>query len=237
MKKHLILVLASLFFCVFSFAQTKDVVYLKNGSVIKGHVVEFVPNGNIKIQTADGSIFVYGASEVEKIKKEEPSPIESEGSVAVNKNTNDVVFEWEHHKMLIVKNGKVMSSYSYKKDKETMENFMGELESKRFRTGHIMEMSGICATAAGLVPFITSLFVRDSSTYLGLAIPGCILLASGVPLWICGHFKQVHSVLSCNERAANFPQISLYPSIQPMTNFCSTGKQDLSVGATLAFRF
>ena len=47
-----------------------EVVYLKNGSMIRGTVLELVPNGSLKIQTADGSVFVYTMQEVEKITKE-----------------------------------------------------------------------------------------------------------------------------------------------------------------------
>ena len=55
-----------------SFAQTVvDVVYLKNGSVIRGTIVEQVPGESLKVQTADGSIFVYTLDEVEKMTKEE----------------------------------------------------------------------------------------------------------------------------------------------------------------------
>ena len=50
---------------------TVDVVYLKNGSVIRGMIIEQVPNESLKIQTRDGSVFVYAISEVEKITKEE----------------------------------------------------------------------------------------------------------------------------------------------------------------------
>lgn len=49
----------------------EDVVYLKNGSVIHGTVVEQVPNVSIKIKTADGNLFVFRIEEVEKITKEE----------------------------------------------------------------------------------------------------------------------------------------------------------------------
>lgn len=47
-----------------------DVLYLKNGSVIRGIIIEQIPNLSIKIQTMDGSIFVYKMEEVEKITKE-----------------------------------------------------------------------------------------------------------------------------------------------------------------------
>ena len=49
--------------------QMVEVVHLKNGSVIKGEVVQMTPNKTIKIETADGSIFVYELNEVEKMTK------------------------------------------------------------------------------------------------------------------------------------------------------------------------
>jgi hypothetical protein len=47
-----------------------DVVYLKNESVIKGMIIEQVPNMSLKIQTNDGSVFVYKMDQVQKITKE-----------------------------------------------------------------------------------------------------------------------------------------------------------------------
>lgn len=47
-----------------------EVVYLKNGSVIRGVIIEQIPNSSLKIQTADGSIFAYPIQEVERITKE-----------------------------------------------------------------------------------------------------------------------------------------------------------------------
>jgi len=47
-----------------------EVVYLKNGSIIRGVIIEQVPNSSLKIQTSDGSIFAYSIDEVEKITKE-----------------------------------------------------------------------------------------------------------------------------------------------------------------------
>ncbi|MBN1181613.1 MAG: hypothetical protein JXB49_04940 [Bacteroidales bacterium] len=48
----------------------RDVVYTKSGSVVKGVIIEQVPNVNLKIQTADGNIFVFDYSDIEKITKE-----------------------------------------------------------------------------------------------------------------------------------------------------------------------
>jgi hypothetical protein len=56
-------------------AQTyQEMVYLKNGSIIKCVVLEEIPGKTIKLQTADGSIFVYKMDEVERITKELKAP-------------------------------------------------------------------------------------------------------------------------------------------------------------------
>ena len=47
------------------FAQNmQDVVHLKNGSIIRGTIIEQVPNQSITIETADGSLFVFAIDEV-----------------------------------------------------------------------------------------------------------------------------------------------------------------------------
>jgi hypothetical protein len=68
-----ILLLISILLCMASLRaqnSTRDVVFLKNGSIVKGSIVELIPSLSVKIQTADGSIFVYAMAEIEKIEKE-----------------------------------------------------------------------------------------------------------------------------------------------------------------------
>ena len=48
----------------------EEVVYLKSGSIIRGIIVEQVPNKQIKIQTKDRNVFVFSMDEIEKITKE-----------------------------------------------------------------------------------------------------------------------------------------------------------------------
>lgn len=47
-----------------------ETVYLKNGNVIKGDIVEFQPNKSIKMETADGSLFVFEYKDIEKVTRE-----------------------------------------------------------------------------------------------------------------------------------------------------------------------
>lgn len=74
--KRLSIILAFLFaIAQWSFSQNnmQEVVYLHNGSIIKGVIIEQIPNVSLKIQTSDGSIFVCNIDEVEKITKESMS--------------------------------------------------------------------------------------------------------------------------------------------------------------------
>lgn len=76
MKRHLTLALivvsTTIVFPLISKAQSNliDVVYLKKGSIIKGIIVEQVPGQTVKLQASDGSIFVFEASEIEKMTRE-----------------------------------------------------------------------------------------------------------------------------------------------------------------------
>jgi hypothetical protein len=47
-----------------------DVVYLKNGDVRKGTIIENTPNDYIKIETSDGSIFTIKYADIQKMTKE-----------------------------------------------------------------------------------------------------------------------------------------------------------------------
>jgi hypothetical protein len=49
---------------------TQDVIYLKNGGIMRGSIMEMVPDKYIKIKTNDGNVFVYQTTEIEKIVQE-----------------------------------------------------------------------------------------------------------------------------------------------------------------------
>ena len=70
------LLLTFIFCCVLSpranAEELEEVVYLKNGSIIHGIIIEQVPNQSLKIQTKDGNLFVITLDEIQKITKEAP---------------------------------------------------------------------------------------------------------------------------------------------------------------------
>ena len=53
--------------------QLEDVIYLKNGSIIRGIVIEHVPDTHISIQTREGNLFVYEIGQIDRIMKEPTS--------------------------------------------------------------------------------------------------------------------------------------------------------------------
>lgn len=65
-------VIIIIFSVTLSFGQGdyNDIVYLKNGSIIRGVIIEQVPNESIKIKTIDGNVFVFQLSEIDKITKD-----------------------------------------------------------------------------------------------------------------------------------------------------------------------
>ena len=69
-----------------AFAETIDIVRLKNGDVIKGVIVETIPNKAIKIETTDGRIIVYTFDEIEKMTKENSRKPETEVKMVKLKN-------------------------------------------------------------------------------------------------------------------------------------------------------
>ena len=72
MKKHLIsLILLTIIILPVSAQKIKDALYLKNGSVIYGKLLEISEN-KYRIQTSDGSLFNFQADEVDKFLKETP---------------------------------------------------------------------------------------------------------------------------------------------------------------------
>lgn len=73
MKKQLTFLLI-LLISIYAFSQEtqyEDVIYLKNGSVIRGMIIEQIPDSTLKIQTPNKSVLMFKYDEIQKIAKEE----------------------------------------------------------------------------------------------------------------------------------------------------------------------
>lgn len=88
--KHLFLTLCAIVcFVLSAHAQNyEDVVYLKNGSIIRGIIVEQVPNESIKIETRDGNLFFYRIDDIQKMTKELPYQWQRHSSSDMSKKGN-----------------------------------------------------------------------------------------------------------------------------------------------------
>jgi uncharacterized protein (TIGR02145 family) len=67
-------------------AQTTDVVYLKNGSVIKAKILEHKIGESLKIETSDGSVYMYNSDEILKITKDPVAATNSQRQPATATN-------------------------------------------------------------------------------------------------------------------------------------------------------
>lgn len=72
--KNLLVLLAAVI-CGATSVLGQDILYLKNGSIIKGELLKVVPNGQIQIQQSDGSILSYNSIDAIMINKEDSNRI------------------------------------------------------------------------------------------------------------------------------------------------------------------
>jgi len=86
----LLLLMAILTAATANAQQLQDVVYLTNGSVIRGTLIEQVPK--VKIRTSDGSLWVFDNNEIDKITSE-PAVQNNNNNVQIQQYS-DPVNEW-----------------------------------------------------------------------------------------------------------------------------------------------
>lgn len=166
MKKLLLsLVLALSSLVMFAQNNMHEVVYLKNGSVIKGVILEQVPNESIKVQTADGSIFVYPMADVEKISKEvTETQVQQSTSISINglmeRDGRDLVIRGRE-----LSDSELMTLLSY----EGYETYMSA--RKQFNTGNGFLIPGWITFGSAMTLAFVSGFTGDDE----LMIPAYVL--------------------------------------------------------------
>lgn len=84
--KKLLLLAVMLIVSMSVFSRTcLETVYLKNGSIIKGVIVEYQPEKSVKILTADNSVFVCNVGDIEKVTREPIDVVSTKGYLAPQK--------------------------------------------------------------------------------------------------------------------------------------------------------
>ncbi|MBP5526250.1 MAG: hypothetical protein J6Y11_11695 [Paludibacteraceae bacterium] len=80
--KKILMFAVMLISSISAFSQSfSELVYLKNGSVIKGDIVELLPDSLIKIEVADGSVYAFEYKEIEKISRDSRNVVMSKKNV------------------------------------------------------------------------------------------------------------------------------------------------------------
>ncbi len=78
--KKIIGLIIGIFITTTIFSQElQDVVYLKNGSIIKGCIISQVPNEYIIIKTSDGQLYTFNFPQIEQIEKTQVTEIDGYG--------------------------------------------------------------------------------------------------------------------------------------------------------------
>lgn len=84
--KKLLLLVVMLIASMSVFSRTSpETVYLKNGSIIKGVIVEYQPEKSLKILTSDNSVFVCNVDDIEKVTREPIDVVSTKGYLAPQK--------------------------------------------------------------------------------------------------------------------------------------------------------
>jgi hypothetical protein len=72
MKKHILGFIILFMMLPVTAQKAKDVLYLKNGSMIYGKLIEIIDD-QYKMRTSDGSVLIFSSGEVEKFAKDTPA--------------------------------------------------------------------------------------------------------------------------------------------------------------------
>lgn len=171
MRKWIVLFVC-LFLSLCAFAQQwVDVVSLKNGSVIRGTILEQIPGKSLKIQTAGGSLFVFKMEEVKSITKEQISgAVQSSQSMpAFSPSLGNGRMEYSRGDFSL--NGKELTENEIRQlvgDEIFTQTYEGAVKQRKL--GKVLTISGGAAAGGGLAVMAigllgSTLFVTDTYYY------------------------------------------------------------------------
>ena len=222
-------------FCIVFFTNAQsDVLYLKNGSIIKGSVLEMDPSNGVKIQTSDGSLFVYSISEVDRVSKdnllnreESANKVKTYGQIERDKSS----FRWKE-------TGAFLTSEEYRMifDDELYDTFQGA--HSQFNTGRTFMGIGIGCLAVACISMVAGAKEKNKRA-MEADFALAQLFAFGADVGICLGcvFKGIgKGRLNWIERTYNSGRI--YSSnIYFSPSLMLTAQKEFGLGATLTFSY
>lgn len=171
MRKILALFICLLFsLCAFA-QQWVDVVSLKNGSVIRGTILEQIPGESLKIQTADGSLFVFKMGEIKSITKDQVSGAVQSPNSTFSSSPSFGNGRMEYSRGDFSLNGKELTENEIRQlvgDEIYTQTY--ESAVKQRKLGKVLTISGGAAAGGGLIIMAigvlgSTLFVTDTYYY------------------------------------------------------------------------
>lgn len=236
--KKILLFFVALTFTSILYAQSEDVLYLKNGSIIRGSVVEVDPTNGVKIQTTDGSLFVFSMAEVDHISKDQNinRGISSNGTIRkIDRHMSN--FYWED-----TKKGLTSEEYSSILDDNLYDTFYSA--RKQFKTGKALIYTGAVFTTVATLCYASYLsseyYVYNFSTSYDESKLGLFYLTAGAAdaCFLIGFiFKGIGKGRlewvkdTYNSERSYSSTINFSPSLMMTT------QKDLGLGASVVFNF
>ena len=231
--KRLILLFTFFSFALLSYAQS-DVLYLKNGSIIKGSVLEMDPSSGVKIQTSDGSLFVYSLSDVDHVSKDNVTKgdngiakVKAYGQIERDKGN----FYWKDTRKNLTS-----EEYAMILDDELYDTFQSA--HRQFNTGRTFMGIGLGCLAVACISIVAG---ANESTKQAMEEDFAIaqLFAYGADVGIClgcvfkgigkGRLNWVKNTYNSGKSFSS--NIQLSPSLM------MTAQRDYGFGATVSLSF
>lgn len=232
--KRTVIVCLLLLMAAFASAQETDILYLKNGSVIRGTVVEMNPTENVKIKTEGGNIFSYSISEVLKLEKdngefEDPSNTRADDRYLIKKGKN-LRFENTPKHAIYEEDLVSLLGYEYY-------NTYSEAWKQVSRGNDFLIAAGVSVASAIACFALSAGTDNDKLEYeyfaIGelLCIPADVFTALGCVFRGIGNSRIRWVCKEYNDRPVAPAKVSLNPSLM------LDRRNDLALGATLRIGF
>jgi len=200
MKNRIITLIAFLATVATAFAGEVNIIYLKNGSKVRGEIIEQIPDKSVTIETENGNIFVFEVNDIEKITKVKTAESNPENT---GKAVSSQPVSSPSQSASSPKNAAQLSTPSTTELKDRMALNAPDLY-KKYKSGSTLSSVGASLTLGGATAMLIGFAAADketvtdeTSTTVNLSGPGGVVFAiglvstvAGTPLWIVGHVKK-----------------------------------------------
>ena len=230
--KRLVIIAISIVCMVTSISAQSDVLYLKNGSKIKGSVIEMDPTNGVKIQTSDGSLFVYAMTDVERVSKEDPN------QTAFDKLNTYGQIERKGGNFYWKETGKNLTQQEYATilNDELLDTF--ESAHRQFNTGRTFMGIGLGCLAVTCISFIAAVN-EDTQGAMDEDLAIAQIFAYGADFGIClgcifkgigkGRLNWVKNTYNSGRSYSS--TVNFAPSLM------MTAQRDMGLGASVVLTF